>query len=140
MRSGIMNAKNVLIDTSAWIDYFRRDSKKSGENIDNLLSSGQACLADIVIAELIQGAKSDKEISAIEEIEAALTVLKQSDETWKRAGRLSYDLKRKGTTVNLTDCYIAVIATTNQCELLTYDKHFKTIAKYFPNLTLATTS
>lgn len=135
-----MNAKNVLIDTSAWIDYFRRDSKINGKKIDELLSGGQVCLADIIIAELIQGAKSEKEISAIEEIEAALTVLKQSDETWKKAGLLSYNLKRKGTTVNLTDCYIAVIAATNQCELLTYDKHFKIIAEHFPDLTLATTS
>lgn len=129
-----MNAKNVLIDTSAWINYLRRDSKKDNKIIDDLLTGGQACLADIIIAELIQGAKSEKEISAIEEMEAALTVLRQSDGTWKKAGRLSYNLKRKGTTINLSDCYIAVIAATNQCELLTHDQHFKIIAKHFPDL------
>lgn len=131
-----MNASKVLVDTSAWIDYFKQTSKKTGQIIDDLLSNGQACLADIIIAELIQGAKSVKEITAIKEMSAALNVLKQSEETWEKAGRLSYDLKRKGTTVNLTDCYIAIMAAENQCGLLTYDKHFKIVAKHFSALSL----
>ena len=48
---------------------------------------------------------------------------------WIKAGKLSFNLKRKGKNVNLTDCYIAVIAQEYDCQILSLDMHFKDIQK-----------
>jgi predicted nucleic acid-binding protein len=43
--------------------------------------------------------------------------------------KISYNLKKKGKFVNLTHCYIAVIAQENRCRIFTLDEHFKDIQK-----------
>ena len=43
--------------------------------------------------------------------------------------KISYNLKKKGKFVNLTDCHIAVIAQENSCRIFTLDEHFKDIQK-----------
>lgn len=47
-----------------------------------------------------------------------------------KAGRLSFSMKRKGLTVNIVDCYIAVIANENNCKIFSLDEHFKSIKKF----------
>lgn len=39
-------------------------------------------------------------------------------------------MKRKGTTVNLMDCYIAVIANEHNCKIFSLDEHFMKIKKF----------
>ncbi len=43
--------------------------------------------------------------------------------------------KKKGITIHIIDCYIAVIANGNSCKIFSLDEHFKTIKK-FMNLEL----
>ncbi len=124
-----MKGKKVLIDTSIWIDYFKNKNLLLSRRVDDILSTENVYVPRIVIAELIQGAKSDKEISVIEEFIDAFNIVDQQQDTWIRAGKLSNSLKKKGITVNLTDCYIALIATENYCRIFTLDEHFKNIKK-----------
>lgn len=84
------------------------------------------------MAELVQGAKSEREISTIEDFFDAFTILDQSPETWLKAGKLSRELKIRGKTIHLLDCYIAVIAKENACAVLTLDDHFKEIQRVLP--------
>ena len=120
----------VLIDTSVWIDYFQDTKSAGSELMDDILSHGDVYVPKVVIAELIQGARSEKEISVIKGFAKAFTIVEEGKETWYKAGKLSYDLKKKGKTINLTDCYIAVIAREHNCSILTLDKHFKEIQKH----------
>jgi hypothetical protein len=78
----------------------------------------------------MQGAKSEKELSVIAEFMGAFSIIDQTDQTWTKAGKLSYELRKKGKNINLTDCYIAVIAQENSCTLFTLDRHFKDIRPY----------
>lgn len=120
----------ILIDTSAWIAYFQGQSLlKFLERIDELLLSSKIYVPKIVIAELIQGAHSEKELAVIKEFLEAFYIIGESEETWFKAGRLSFALKKKGKTVNLTDCYIAIIAREHDCAVLTLDKHFREIQR-----------
>jgi len=98
--------------------------------MDDILSHGDVYVPKVVIAELIQGARSEKEIGVIKGFVEAFTIVEEGKETWYKAGKLSYDLKKKGKTINLTDCYIAVIAREHNCSILTLDKHFKEIQKH----------
>lgn len=124
-----MNGKRVLIDTSIWIDYFKNKSSKISEKLDRILVSDEIYIPKIVIAELIQGAKSEKEISIIEDFIDTFNIIDQKEDSWIKAGRLSYNLKKEGSAVNLIDCYIAVIAQEHNCQIFTIDKHFKEIQK-----------
>ena len=119
----------VLIDTSAWIDYFQNGAVS--EKLDDMLSGGNVYVPMVVIAELIQGARSEKEIAVIKDFVEAFAIIDQKEDTWLEAGRLAYRLKKKGKTTNLTDCYIAIIARDSGCRILTLDKHFKEIQKEF---------
>jgi tRNA(fMet)-specific endonuclease VapC len=122
----------VLVDTSMWIAYFKDTDPVLTGKIDGLLTSSDVYTPRVVIAELIKGAKTKKEISVIEDFVEAFHIIDQTENTWLRAGRLSFSIKRKGMTVNIVDCYIAAIAHENNCKIMTLDEHFKGIKKYIP--------
>jgi len=130
MKFGTMSAERILIDTSVWIEYFRNQSPVFVGFVAEIVKTREICVPKIVLAELMQGAKSEKELSVIAEFMDAFTIIDQTDQTWTKAGRLSHDLRRKGRNVNLTDCYIAVIAQENNCAVFTLDRHFKDIRQY----------
>lgn len=89
-------------------------------------------ITGIVLAELIQGAGGLKEVDVLKGLAEVLPVLEEKPDTWRRAGVLSYELRRKGKTVGLSDCYIAVLAVDYGAELLTLDRHFEVIARHYP--------
>ncbi len=120
---------NVIIDTSVWIDYFQKVNSDFSNQVDKLLTQANIYVPKIIIAELIQGAHSEKEVALIKEFLDAFRIIGEEEDTWFKAGRLSYTLKKKGKTVNLTDCYISIIAKEQSCAILTLDKHFKEIEK-----------
>jgi len=120
----------VLIDTSIWIAYFKNRDRHLAEKVDDVLKFTDVYVPKVVIAELIQGAKSEKEIAVIEELVEAFNIIDQKESTWLNAGRLSFSMKRKGITVNIVDCYIAVLANENNCKIFTLDEHFRDIEKF----------
>jgi hypothetical protein len=124
-----MNAEKILIDTSVWIKYFRDKPAGLSKKVDEILSKHEVYVPKIVIAELMQGSKSEREISIIEDFVDAFNIIDQGEDTWMKTGRLSYGLKKKGKTVNLTDCYIAVIAQEHDCHVFSFDGHFRDIQK-----------
>jgi tRNA(fMet)-specific endonuclease VapC len=122
-----MSGRRILIDTSVWIEYFRNKSDGLSKQVETILSYDDVIVPKVVIAELIQGARSEKEISVVEGFVEAFTVVDHEEGAWERAGKVAYGIRKKGRQVNLTDCYIAVIAKDNQCQVLTLDQHFKDI-------------
>lgn len=132
MRSGTMSAEKILIDTSVWIDYFQNKTSSISEEMDRILSEDEVCVPKIVIAELIQGAKSSKEIGVIQDFLDAFHIIDQKEDTWIKAGRLSYDLKKRGKTIHILDCYITIIAQEFSCKIFTLNRHFKEIQKLIP--------
>ncbi len=125
-----MRDNRVLIDTSVWINYFKDGDRKFAGKVDEVLSFSDVYVPKVVLAELIQGAKSEREISVIEEFIGAFKIIDQTEGTWLKAGRLSFSMKKKGITVNIVDCYIAVIANENNCMIFSLDEHFKSIKKF----------
>lgn len=124
-----MKDKQIILDTSIWIEYFRGKNTEICLKIEEYLDSASIFIPKIIIAELIQGAKSEKEIKVIEDVVDAFNLIDQTDDTWLKAGKLSYELKRKGKNINLTDCYIALICKENNCQIFTLDIHFKYISE-----------
>lgn len=73
----------------------------------------------------MQGSKSTKELSIIEDFFDAFHIIDQKEDSWIKAGSLSYKLKKKGKNINLFDCYIAVIAQEYGCIIFSLNRHFK---------------
>lgn len=115
----------VVVDTSVWIDYFRGEKTRVIEQVDLLLDKDAIVMPKVVLAELFQGAKEKKEINTLKDYFSPLHHLGESESTWEKAGQLSFDLKKRGHTIHLTDCYIATIAREHDCRVFTFDKHFK---------------
>ena len=125
-----MNGERVLIDTSVWIAFFRKGDGRLGEKVDEVLNLCDVFVPRVVMAELIQGARSEKEIAVIEDFLEAFHVIDQREDTWLKAGRLSYTMKRRGLCPGLIDCYVAVLASDNGCAVFSLDEHFGHIVDF----------
>ncbi len=122
------DSDNILVDTSAWIEFFRKKDPYY-QAILEFIDNGRICCVGIVLAELLQGAKSQRELEVLKEFMHVFDFLPESTEMWKKAGELSYLLRQKGKATGLSDCYISITAISNNVPLLTLDRHFETIGK-----------
>jgi len=125
---------NILVDTSIWIEFFNRPDSKAGGSLETLIKKGNVSVAGVILTELLQGAKLDKEFDAILDSVIALPFLDTTLNTWIMAGKISFSLRRKGITIPTTDLVIASLAIENDSSVFTLDPHFKKI----PNLKIYT--
>lgn len=120
-----MSDKRVLVDTSIWIDYFRRGTSPLDEKLDSLLEGDRVCTCYLIIAELVHGSIDKKEISSLVDYFGSLHWLEENKEYWLEAGMLAFEMKKKGKSVNLADCYLANLAKRQDCFIYSLDKHFR---------------
>jgi predicted nucleic acid-binding protein len=123
---------SVLIDTSAWVEFFRRPASRAAETVDRLLKDDAACVTGVVLAELLRGIRSADERAVLLEKLHALPFLDTTQQIWTAAGTLAARLGERGVTLPLTDIVIAAVAQAYDCRIYTTDAHFTRI----PHLTL----
>jgi len=122
----------VLVDTSIWIEYFNKPDSNVGKSLENLLKKGRVYIAGIILTELLQGAKIEREFESIQESMLALPFLETTLNTWIQSGRISFALRKKGITIPITDLVIASLSLENNCKIFTLDLHFDKI----PNINI----
>lgn len=115
----------VLIDTCAWIDFFKSKTGALGNLVAELIETNQAAITGVVIAELLQGVKQEKESRRLRVLFHSIYYLPTEDNDWFNAGQLAQQLRAKGISLPLTDVLIAVIAQRYALPVLTLDKHFQ---------------
>jgi len=118
----------VLIDTSVWIEFFRRHEPYHGI-VTMLIDDEQVVCCGIILAELMQGAKTDREIAVFDDFPKVFSFIPETAELWASAGKLSGKLRRKGITVGLSDCFIATAAASAKVQVATLDSHFGVLGK-----------
>ena len=92
----------VIVDTSAWIEYF------AGRDIpllDDALKQGSVVLAPIVVAELASGAHRARERERLIEFLDQLPLHETPREHWIHVGELRRLCREKGLSVSKTLCY-----------------------------------
>lgn len=124
-----MHAK-VLVDTSVWIAFFRGKDAHLIERIAALLKSEKAVYTGIIALELINGAKGNKELQVLHDAFDTMQCIPVTEPTYLRAGKLGYEVARKGFTLSAVDLLIAQTAIENSISLMTYDEHFAVIADH----------
>ena len=117
---------DILIDTSVWIEFFRK-KEPWFSRVSDLLDHGAVISHGIVIAELLQCAASDKEPGIIRDLASVLEIIGDEMRTWLEAGSLSNRLRKRGVTVGLSDCLIACAAQSHGYAVMTLDAHFKSL-------------
>ena len=118
----------ILVDTSVWIEYFRKKDPLYS-TVDKLIDEDGICCIGLVLAELIQGAGSREEIKTLKDFTSVFAFLEESAKLWEKAGELSFELKKAGQPIGLADCYIAAAASQFGVAILTLDNHFSLIQK-----------
>jgi predicted nucleic acid-binding protein len=117
---------NILIDTSAWVDFFRGASK-TADAVAMLIEKGHASICGVISYELIQGAKSEDEALHLSGVLSGLHYIEMTPDLWIRAGNISAGLRRRGVTLPMSDLLIGAIALEHGLEVLTLDEQFASI-------------
>ena len=120
-----MNSGPVLVDTCAWIDFFRNESGLFGNGLVTLIETDRAAVTGVVAAELLQGVKTDQERETLDFVFGTVAYLDTEEEDWRDAGETPRQLRRKGVTLPLTDALIAAVARRHGVDVFTIDKHFQ---------------
>jgi predicted nucleic acid-binding protein len=113
----------ILVDTSAWIDFFR-GIQPLADRVDELLASNEAALCGPVVAELRRGLRSPSERRKVIPLLDGCHELDQPVRLWEEAGDLGYALARKGVTVKTLDLLIATYALSHGIAVLEVDADF----------------
>lgn len=121
----------IIVDTSVWIEYLKNNSIVA-ENLDQHLLAGNILIVGPVIAELLQGARTEKDYHALKNSIDGVPFIETGLQDWTFAGSISFKLRRKGLTVPITDCLIAAVAIRQNASVMSYGRHFAKI----PNLIL----
>jgi predicted nucleic acid-binding protein len=127
----------VLIDTSAWIEFFRAaGSPAIKSQVADALAQDEAAYTCPVRFELFIGARRS-ELDALREGLSYARRIPASPGHWDAAAEHGAKLRAKGATVPASDLLIATIAAAEKLPLVACDKHFELIRKkVLPNLTL----
>jgi len=126
-----MKKANILADTCIWIEYFK-GSPKIKEEVEFLVHEHSLCVCGIVVYELFQGIKDQKEKEMVQSGFEAFSYLEMNRATWERAANLSRSFRNKGITLPSSDLFLASLAIENKCMIFTKDSHFDKI----PDLSL----
>ena len=116
----------VMVDSSVWIDYFNGRDTAQTSRLDDLLSSEVIGLGDLILVEVLQGFREDKDFQIAKQLLTSLTVfnLLGSDIAVKSADNFR-SLRKRGLTVRKTaDVVIATFCIENNYPLLFSDKDF----------------
>lgn len=122
----------ILVDTSAWIEFFRKKDSKISLMVREALNLNQACYAGPIAVELFQGAKTNKEVEIINQLLESIHYVEITRWHYYHAGEISYKAARSGKSFSIVDLILAVLAHDEQLTLLSLDTHFKEISRFCP--------
>jgi len=116
----------VVIDSCVWIEYFRSGKGKIFDVVDQLIDQNNVSSLGIIELELFQGAFV-KERKILSDLFKELHFLEMRRSDYIEAGKLLFDLRKKGITLPPSDGMIATVCIRSKSQLLTFDNHFKSI-------------
>jgi predicted nucleic acid-binding protein len=125
----------ILLDSSAWVEYLRGTGSPLDLTVRSALETGlHLASTDVVVMELLAGARSDRDREQLRRLLYGLSFLAvQGLADYEMAAELYRACRRNGETPRkLTDCLIAAVALRHDAELLCNDSDFIAIALSAP--------
>jgi predicted nucleic acid-binding protein len=122
----------ILVDTSVWIDFFNGIDSAEKQQLHKLIvNNEQIALTDIIITEILQGIRDEKQYDRVKNTIIQLDILHAAHvKTYIHAAEIYRICREKGITVRKTnDCLIAAVSIEHASPLLHKDKDFTAIAQ-----------
>ena len=120
-----------LIDSSSWIEFFRGNPEYAF--IIDLINSNTICTNDIILAELLPSIYFRKEYKLANLLKS---IRKYSLKiNWGEICQIQIlNLKNGNNHIGISDIVIYQNCIQNNLKLISHDKHFKAMEKYFPKV------
>ena len=116
----------ILVDSSVWIGYFNGKRSWQTDVLDNLLSQVPIFMGDLILTEVLQGFRADRDFDAAKSHLDAMPFRSMGGyEVALKSARNYRTLRKKGVTVRKTiDVIIATFCITEGLTLLHDDRDF----------------
>jgi predicted nucleic acid-binding protein len=116
----------ILVDSSVWVDYFRGTDTRQTDLLDSLLGQEPISIGDLIMAEVLQGFRSDRDFETARRLLGTLDlVVLGGADVAVRAARHHRALRAHGVTVRKTiDTIIATRRIVDGHALLHDDRDF----------------
>lgn len=122
----------ILVDSSVWIDYFRGTATPQVEVLDGLLGRTRLAIGDLIVVEVLQGVRDQKEFDLVRKTLDAFTQVELVGyDIAVKAARNYRTLRGMGVTVRKTiDSIIATRCIESGLTLLHSDRDFLPFVKH----------
>jgi predicted nucleic acid-binding protein len=116
----------ILVDTSVWIGYFNGKINPQTDWLDSALGKEIIIVGDLILAETLQGFKSDRDFRTAKELLANFQFMEMLGRELAVKSAENYRLlRRKGVTVRKTiDVIIGTFCIHHNLSLLHDDQDF----------------
>lgn len=122
--------RRVLIDTSAWVEFFRDSGTDAARLVDQLLAEDLAATTGVVRAELLQGARNREDFGRLADLFGALEQIPEPADVWDKVADLGYSMRKQGHSgIGIPDLVVAAVALAAATPVLSLDKHFEAMAQ-----------
>ena len=122
----------VIVDTSAWIEYFREGEPVVANKVDLCLDQDLVGIGDLVYCEVVQGIRSPRERREVSGLLLSLPQFDMVGFSMAEKSASNYRLLRsKGVTVRKTiDVLIGTFCAEHGLQLIHHDSDFDLMAKH----------
>ena len=122
----------IVVDSSVWVDYFNGTSTPASDRLDQLLDLEPLAVGDLILTEVLQGFRRDRDYRTAKELLTSLTVIDMlGREIAIKAAENFRSLRKRGITVRKTaDMIIATSCIEKRLSLLYSDRDFEPCRKH----------
>lgn len=122
----------ILVDSSVWIDYFRGRPTAQTDLLESLLDSQELAIGDLILTEVLQGCKLEKEFNEVRRLLGRLDLIVLGGrDIVVEAARNYRRLRRLGVTVRGTiDVVLATRCILSGHQLLHSDRDFDAFERH----------
>jgi predicted nucleic acid-binding protein len=122
----------ILVDSSVWIGYFNGKINPQTDWLDSVLGREIIIVGDLILAEVLQGFKSDLDFHKAKELLSNFQFMEMLGQALAIKSAENYRfLRRKGVTVRKTiDVIIGTFCIHHNISLLHDDQDFDPLTKY----------
>lgn len=122
----------ILVDSSVWVDYFQGLATAQTEVLDGLLGIEPVAVGDLILLEVLQGFRKDKEFNAARQMLSELETVELGGIDIAISAANNYrHLRELGITVRKTiDTLIATKCIESGYRLLHNDRDFDPFVKH----------
>ena len=116
----------IMVDSSVWIYFFNGIETSEVDKLDEMLGLEEIATGDLIITEVLQGFREDKDYKVAKDVLTSLTVFELlGEELAIKSANNFRKLRKKGITVRKTaDVIIATFCIENKIPLLFSDRDF----------------